>query len=177
MNLDPDSEELLTFDPNLNGVEIKLVQLAPYPTAQLQFTVRTALYSGGLIQGSGNIYYFDIYGAVTKLQLQGFGSWWGWCDNKNDIISHSLATSVTWTFAQRPYARAKGDQWTADAVFYEKYRDCFYRLTQFDWEWPLLIEKIDKVRVTITNWKRNYAQYFRVEYRVLNCEYFDTFFT
>ena len=119
--MDPDTEELLTFDLILNSVVVKLVQLAPFPEAQVQFYVRTALFSGELIQATGDLYYRVNSGAVTSLLKLRGKAVGGWCDDKNNIPSLGLATPVTWTFDQRPYARAKGDQWTADAVFYRKY--------------------------------------------------------
>ena len=97
--MDLDTEELLTF------VVVKLVQLAPFPEAQVQFYVRTALFSGELIQATGDLYYKVNSGAVTSLILRGKAVG-GWCDAKSDIPSLGLATSVTWTFDQRPYARA-----------------------------------------------------------------------
>ena len=152
---------------------VKLVQLAPFPEEQVQFYVRTALFSGELIQATGDLYYKVNSGAVTSLILRDEVVR-GWCVDKSDIPSLGPATFVTWTFNKWPYARAKGDQWTANAVFYRRYGDCFYGLTHFNSRWPSLIKNIDKVRVTITNSEGNYAQYFRVEYRVLNCKYFPT---
>ena len=53
VNLDPNSEELLTFDPQLNMVEIRLVQQIPFPNRYFQFVVRTALHSNGKHVGQG----------------------------------------------------------------------------------------------------------------------------
>ena len=99
VNLDPNSEELLTFDPRLkvNMVEIRLVQKSPFPNEDYKFKVRTALHSNGKHVGQG-VVIWKIWGESyqTELFLQkgtvvdGARTGDGWCGDNSDIKTAAL---------------------------------------------------------------------------------------
>lgn len=175
MNVEANSEELLAFDPTLNSVEIRITQTTSLPTNEnVKLSVRTTLHNDGKLVGNGEITYQFKSGVLTSSHIilskgEAGKPRAGWCWDTNKVLSYGLASSITLTFSQWPYARVISDKTTRNAKFFQG--QCYYAL---NWSlWNSLMKKagINGVRVTTSGSTSNLEQYLRVEYRIFNCEY------
>ena len=175
VNLDPNSKELLTFDPRLNMVEIRLVQQIPFPNVKYVFSITTALFNNGKHVGQG-VVTWEIRGtssSKTRMHLykgtvvDGATTGNGWCEDTSDIKNSGLVTFVRWKFDKEPYAIAGGANWTKSG----KFNYCTYTLTWGHRSWQPVVDAADAIRVTIADKTRNFDdKIVQIKYKVYNCE-------
>ena len=175
VNLDPNSEELLTFNSRLNMVEIRLVQQIPFPNEYYKFFVRTALHSAGKHLGQGTVTW-EIRGTTSSRSglylekgtvVDGAKRGQGWCEDISDIRNSDLLTSVRWKFDEKPYAIAAGANWTKSGQF----TYCTYSLTRGHVNWQPVVDAADAIRVTMEDMIGNFDdKIVHIKYKVFNCK-------